>query len=280
MSVIISFLTLLGWVIFISLLLSLSNIKYNKLFEIFGWMFTSVSLFIFSYYAFFEQQSIVQSSISFISGFLTILILYLIIKNKLQIHQTKIFITISSGILLFSYTITMIQTALIYNVATETQFLLQILGYDTILENGTDGIYIVFTETDLRTEIIMACTGIGSIALFTGFISAIDSLDIKLKLLYISLSSITIYLLNLVRNVFIAGAYGGQWFHIQPEFIEYIFGRGDDWVSFYIADRIIAQIGSVIIMVLFAMWIIKFIDDKTTLIEEWVNIIDYTTNIL
>ncbi len=271
---ILSILTIFGWMIFISFLISLINSKYKILFENIGLFITFIASLLFSYYAFFYQQSIIQGFIAVITSGIIVLLSYMLITNTLQIRQTKIFITISSGILLLAYTITIIQSVLIYNVANETQFLLNIIGYNTVLESGSEGIYIVF-DNELRTEIVMACTGIGSIALFTGFISAIDTIDVKTKLLYITLSSVAIYLLNLIRNLFIAGAYGGQWFHIQPELIEYIFGQGDDWVSFYIADRIIAQFTSVIIMIIFALLIINLIDNNTKLIEEWISIIDY-----
>jgi len=260
--------------IFISFLISILHIQYSKLFEIIGLSVTFISSIVFSYYSFFQQQSIIQGFLAIITGISILIILYLIIYNNLKIKQTKIFITISSGILLLAYTVSTFQSVLIYNVASETQFLLDLIGYNTVLESGSEGIYIVF-DNGLRTEIVMACTGIGSIALFTGFISAIDTIDIKTKFLYIALSSIAIYLLNLIRNLFIAGAYGGQWFHFQPEIIEYIFGQGDEWVSFYIADRIIAQFGSVFIMIIFALGIINLINNNTRLINEWVTIIDY-----
>lgn len=275
-----SILTFFGWLIFIFLSLSFLNNKYNKLLELNGWIFTAIFSFIFSYYSFIKQQSIIQGSLSVITGLFVILIIYLILFKNLRIKQTKIFITVSSGILLFAYTISFVQSALIYNVAAETQYLLQIIGYDIILENGRDGIYIVFLETELRTEIVLACTSVGSIALFTGFISAINSINYTTKLLYIILSSVTIYILNLIRNVFIAGAYGGQWFHIQPEIIGYIFGRNDEWVSFYIADRIISQIGAVIVMIIFAIGVIKIIDEETKLIDEWVYVIDEINKII
>jgi|AntRauMinimDraft_3_1070383.scaffolds.fasta_scaffold01300_2 archaeosortase A (PGF-CTERM-specific) len=269
-------LTIGGWLMFITLFLSLLDIPYKKHFRMKGWIITTALLFIFSYYAWFNEQSIVQSSIAIISGLYSIFIIYLMYKNNIGLRQTTIFITLSSGILLLLYTISTIQLSLISSVATETQFFLDMLGYDTAIERSNDGMYIRFLGTNLKTEIVMACTGIGSIALFAGFISSIDTLSIQMKLALISISSGAIYILNIIRNVFIAGAYGGQWFHIQPEIIESVFGRGDEWVSFYIADRIISQIGAVLVMIIFAIGIINIIDDKTKLIQEWMIIIEHT----
>lgn len=265
-----------GWIIFIFLTLSLLNTEFKTYFKVIGWFTTTVMLFLFSYHALFNQQSIIQSIIAIVSGFYTLFILKLIIIDNINIRQTTIFICISSGILLLGYTISTIQIALIYNVASETQYFLDLLGYNTELKVSDNGVYIYFIENSLQTEIIMACTGIGSIALFAGFISSIDTFTIKTKLIYIFISTSVIYLLNIVRNVFIAGAYGGQWFHIQPELIGILFGRTDEWVSFYIADRIIAQLGAVIVMVIFSFIIINMIHDKTKLIQELKLIIKHT----
>lgn len=276
MSSILTILTIGGWLMFITLFLSLLDVPYKKHFRMKGWIITTILLFIFSYYAWFNEQSIVQSSISLIAGSYSIYVVYLIYKNKIGLRQTTIFLTLSSGILLLLYSISSIQISLITNVAKDTQFFLDMLGYVTAIDQSGNGVYIQFLDTNLRTEIVMACTGIGSIALFAGFISSIDTLSIKMKIVFISISSGTIYLLNIIRNVFIAGAYGGQWFHIQPDLIESIFGRGDEWVSFYIADRIIAQIGAVLIMIVFVIGIINVIDDNTKIIKEWVLLMEYT----
>lgn len=269
-----------GWLIFILLLLSLLNIKYNKIFRILGWFMTTKMLFVFSYYSWVEQQSLVQSGLSLMSGVLTLFILYFIIKDKISVKHLSIFITISSGLLLLFYTISVAQTTLIKHVAGGTSLFIELIGYDVILEPSENGMYIVFLENNLRTEIIMACTGIGSIALFTGFISSLDTLSLQMKIILISISSGLIYILNIIRNVFIAGAYGGQWFHIYPEYVGMIFGRSDDWVSFYIADRIISQIGAVIVMILFTIGIINILNEETKLINECVDIIDNIKNYL
>lgn len=254
-----------GWIIFFTALISL----YNNKFEFLTWIFTTIILLLFTPYLWLSQQSIIQSVLAFVVSFASLYVLYTIIYYNISMTQTTIFITVSSGLLLFSYTIPTVQNLLIYNVTSETQYILELIGFNTDISESKNGMYIIFTNYDLQTEIVMACTGIGSISLFAGFISAIDSLELYIKLILIIISSMLIYLLNAVRNVFIAGAYGGQWFHIQPGLIESIFGRGDEWVSFYVADKIIAQFGAVIVMIIFSLGIISIIDNDTKFIKEW-----------
>jgi len=259
-----------GWLILIFMGLSLFKSPIDINLRAIGWFFTAVMGFVFSYHVWVEQQSFIQSFLAIIVGFLSIYISYLILNNSIDLRQTTIFITVSTFILLIVYSSPTIQNILIYNVASETQYILQLMGYETTLEQGSDGVYIVFKETaeNLQTEIILACTGIGSMALFIGFITAIDSIKIKAKAILTIIAISTIYVLNLLRNVFIAGAYGDQWFHIYPNLIETTFGRSDEWVSFYIADKIIAQFLSVLFMVAFAIIILHIIGENNKLFKE------------
>ena len=77
-------------------------------------------------------------------------------------------------------------------------------------------------------EIILACTAIESIALFAGVILSVQA-PLGRRLAALAASTISIYLLNIVRNGFVLMAYGWSWF-------------GSD--SFDIAHNIIAKAGS------------------------------------
>jgi archaeosortase A (PGF-CTERM-specific) len=69
-----------------------------------------------------------------------------------------------------------------------------------------------------------------------------------------------IYLLNLLRNVFVIAAYGSQWF-----------GGADE--SFYIAHTVIAKIGSTI-----ALFVIAYV--VLNILPELLDMIDGVTNLL
>lgn len=237
--------------------------------------------FLFVPYFWFYDQSIIQSIIAFCGSLYGVYITYLIGTEETKLTYITIFISISTFILLAVYTISSIQWYLLDMVASETQMLLELIGYSTELERGENGIYVVFTETpqELRTQIIVACTGIGSIALFVGLAVSIDTLSMHKRILLAIIMSSIIYSLNAIRNLFIAGAYGGQWFHIAPEYVGMIFGRSDEWVSYYIADRIIAQFASVIVLIIFAYFIISIVDENTKIVKELIFLIDRTINL-
>jgi len=278
-----SLLTIGGWLVFISLVISLLNrTSYDIHLRVVGWALISVLALLFAPYFWVYDQSIVQALLAFIGGVYGLFIVRLLAQELIKLRQTTILVTVATGILLAVYTIPSIQWALLHTVASETQMLLELIGYSTSLEQGDRGIFIVFDDTpqELRTQIIVACTGIGSIALFTGFAAAIDTLSWRKRVGIALIMASVIYVLNAIRNVFIAGAYGGQWFHIAPGLIERIFGRGDEWVSYYIADRIIAQVAAVIVLIIFAIGILRLLDDETELANEWVRTIEYTHHAL
>ncbi len=90
-------------------------------------------------------------------------------------------------------------------------------------------------------QIILACTAIESIAIFMGLIFCVRASAKRTMIAFIA-SIPVIYMLNLIRNVFVIVAYGYQWF-------------GED--SFQIAHHQIAKIGSLIALFVIAyvvMW--------------------------
>ncbi len=110
-------------------------------------------------------------------------------------------------------------------------------------------------------EIILACTGIESMALFAGATLGVKA-DLKSRLKAFMISVPVIYVLNLFRNVFVVVAYGNEWF-------------GED--SFYIAHHIICKILATIALVLISLGVFRFLPEladliynlKEELVEVW-----------
>ncbi len=110
-------------------------------------------------------------------------------------------------------------------------------------------------------EIILACTGIESMALFAGATLGVKA-DLKRRLKAFMISVPVIYILNLFRNVFVVVAYGNEWF-------------GED--SFYIAHHIICKILATIALVLISLGVFRFLPEladliynlKEELVEVW-----------
>jgi len=148
-------------------------------------------------------------------------------------------------------------------VTRQTTFLMELLGQtnpeDYRIVNGArfdnpDGrntflFYLPEENHRIFYTILIACTGIGSISIFGGGILAVKA-PLRRKAKALAVAVPVIYGLNLVRNVFIALAFGQQRMDYFPELIMTLFAAEDRYhVSFYIADRIIAQVGAVLVLI-------------------------------
>ncbi|OUJ19156.1 Exosortase [Methanonatronarchaeum thermophilum] len=129
-------------------------------------------------------------------------------------------------------------------VAHNTAFILELIGM-SVDRYGTTLVYLDGSSMT-NIDIIFACTGIESMAVFTAAIlSSHDALNSKLKA-FITVP--VIYLLNLVRNVFIVYATGNDLF-------------GDLTIlgitgSFNIAHHVFAKIGSLIVLFVLAYFLL------------------------
>ncbi len=99
-------------------------------------------------------------------------------------------------------------------------------------------------------KIILACTGIESMALFAGATLGIRA-DLSRRLKAFMISVPVIYILNLFRNIFVVVAYGNEWF-------------GEN--SFYIAHHVICKILATIALVLISLGVFRFLPELADLI--------------
>lgn len=119
--------------------------------------------------------------------------------------------------------------------------------------------------------ILLACTGIGSIAIFVGLIAAVRApFDRKLRALAVSVP--VIYVLNLVRNVFISVSFGHMRLQIAPELVASLFGfslgRHPAYVSYYVADRLIAQSLSVVALLAITFLVVRELPEVLVVVED------------
>ncbi len=118
-------------------------------------------------------------------------------------------------------------------------FTVETPAWDTIVYNG------------YSVKIILACTAIESIALFTGLIISVNA-PVKRLASAFMVSVPVIYGLNVLRDVFVIIAYGQQWF-------------GAD--SFEIAHHVIAKIGSAIALFVIAYIVMRILPEILDLID-------------
>ena len=153
---------------------------------------------------------------------------------------------------------------IIKTVTTQTFWLSQLAGFPV---ERVDWNMIKFGI--YRVEIILACTAIESIALFFGLILGTRA---KTKKIFLALmaSIPVIYILNVIRNTFVIGAYGYELFGSGPMIIN-IMGQEyflHDSATFYISHHLIAKGGSGIALFFIAYAVLKTLPELLDLIDN------------
>jgi len=146
--------------------------------------------------------------------------------------------------------------ALIFVTAKLSAMMLNLLNVGVYMVPPS-GIYSTsssFHEVYKPIEIILACTAIQSMALFTGVVFGVTApIGRKLKAFCVSIP--VIYGLNILRNALVGAAYFEQWF-------------GSPLHSFFIAHEVLARIGSMIALIAIAYAVFVILPEALDLIED------------
>lgn len=187
------------------------------------------------------------------------------------------------GVLYLPFTsIELLGRTLIETVARQSHGMIQWAGFDAALvtepETGYNSM-LVFTDPtghQYVTHIVLQCTGIGSMSIFAGLIAAIDASTVR-KVQALLMAVVVIYILNLIRNVFIAVAFGQQWFQYFIDPVMTVTGFTDPGlVSFFIADRVISQSASVVALVGITLLIVRIVPELLSVVEDAVYVVTRT----
>ncbi len=144
----------------------------------------------------------------------------------------------------FLFALTSLGRILIAIVSSQTAFIGSILGF----KMTSDGFHVYANSR--KVEIVLACTGIESMALFFGATMGLRA-EWKRKLKAFAVSVPVIYILNLLRNVFVAASYAYSWF-------------GEN--SFYIAHHVISKVLATIALILISFAVFRFLPELEELI--------------
>ncbi|MFA4957533.1 MAG: archaeosortase A [Candidatus Methanoperedens sp.] len=106
----------------------------------------------------------------------------------------------------------------------------------------------------LDVEIILACTAIESIALFSGIISSATGATATRKVQAFLISVPVVYMLNIIRVSFTASAYGLSWFGTPDE-------------SFHISEHFITKAGSLLALMLISYFVLKKLPEVADMID-------------
>ncbi len=235
-------------------------------------------------YFFFEQKSIVEGVGAVVAVPLSAGVAYHVWTARDSLFVLTRAVAIMGLIYFPVAAVEAIQRPLIETVTDQTAWLMQTVGFEPRVVSGTtvDGYEIakktmpyestfVFDGPDGRPityTIVMACTGIGSLAIFGGLIGAVAA-PWRRKLRALAVSLPVIYGLNIIRNVFIGVGFGEQYFQIAPGTIMWLFGLDSPvMVSYIVADRLIAQFLSVIALVVITWLVVRELPEVLVMIED------------
>ncbi|WP_049906240.1 archaeosortase A [Halorubrum aidingense] len=162
---------------------------------------------------------------------------------------------------------------LIEVVATHTGMLIDLLGYapERVTSNeGYNAAYEWITSDGhtVRIHIVLACTGLGSMAIFGGLVSAVQAPLVR-KVRGLAVAIPLIYVLNIFRTAFISVVAGNQYMHWQPDLVLAMFGATDPYrVSFLISDRIMSQLLAVVALIGITFLVVRELPELVVILED------------
>jgi len=299
----------LAWVVLVAFLAGVVLERYDETWAerayVGAWIVLSGYWLTYVHYFVFAQKSITEGVGVVIAIPLSIYVAYLIANGRRRLFVVSRAIAFAWLFFLPLSSLAFVRRPLIQTVTSHTDFVLGMLGdqyrlgdWYPYLPAGLelpDGStlsgqadlpekHFPYRNTFLYSPgghpitytIRLACTGIGSMAIFVGLIGAVrGSLRQKAKAMGVAIG--VIYVLNIVRNVFIAHTLGNQRLHIFPELIMSLFSASDPYlVSYYIGDRILAQFGSVFALIAITWLVLRWVPDVLSVVEEGLYVITGT----
>lgn len=231
--------------------------RFRKYAAIVGW--TSIVLFLFAelpYY--FSINNFLYPLMAALS------VPFLLITVKCLLREERCVINLSRAaavafLIYAPFEYTALGPILISIVTGQVVYLLDAFGHTVTLVDWN-----IIARNGLRVEIILACTGIQSIAIMLGVAAAVPTTT-RQKMLAFLLIVPTIYILNLLRNVFVIMAYTGQWFPYYPE----IASNGEfGYESFFWAHNVIAELLALVFLIALAFGLFRIIPNLADFADE------------
>ena len=259
------------------------RLRYARLFATAGFgLFALFWLLLFPYFA-FEHQSYVEGVLAAAAVPASLYAGYLLWDGRDTLFLLARAVAIMGLIYLPFETIPAIAVAgttipaprevLITVVTAQTGFLMDVLGYNPELITGPQGYentyeFVADDGQILHFSVVLACTGLGSIAIFAGLISAVRA-PLARKLRALAVAVPIIYGLNLLRTTFIGITFGEQLLHVFPNLVLTMFGGTDPYrVSWYVSDRIISQLLAVAALIGVTYLVVRELPEILAIIED------------
>ncbi|MDN7023914.1 archaeosortase A [Methanoculleus sp. FWC-SCC1] len=234
------YLVLISCIAFLAFLIP--NTRFRKYFAVVGWV--SIVGFLFAelpYY--FSINNFMYPTIALLSLPFLYVTLRALLREDSRVFQLSTIAAVAFLIYApFAYVVPL-GDWLIATVVGQTSWMLSSVGYPV-----SHVTWNIISRNGFQTEIILACTGIQSIAIMLGVAAGVKT-TLRQKVLAFLLVFPTIYVLNILRNVFVVTAYTQQWFPYLPE----IAGNGElGYESFFWAHNVLCELGALILLIAIA----------------------------
>jgi archaeosortase A len=225
------------------------------------------------YYA--DVQSPLQTILALVALPLCAYTGYLLLAGRDSLFLLTKAVAIMGIIYLPAETIPFVRQWLIETTAVHAHYGMELLGHSPGINEGANGYESRFdfdpdeTVTGRTTYIVMACTGLGSMAIFGGLIAAVKA-PLRRKVTAFVLAIGVIWFLNLVRNVFIGLASPWGWFQQDwlVAFMTTYMGAEANRVSYLVAHNYIAQVLAVVALVGITFLLIRLLPEILEPLEE------------
>ncbi|WP_440989180.1 archaeosortase A [Haloarchaeobius baliensis] len=171
-----------------------------------------------------------------------------------------------------------IHRAVLGGVAAHTAWGLSLVGFDPVIGYGPQGypnaVYFVGLPPRYGIAIVSACSGISAISLFAGLVVATRAPP-KRRLAFAVGIGAFVYLLNVVRAMFVAGALGGPWFGFAAGVTGSLYGVTDPRLaSYYVAEYLVSQVLIVVVL----LWVYVRLSSMLPELQELVGgVVDTAT---
>ena len=258
----------------------------RRLLTLAAWVLFALFWFSLIYHFAVVQKSIVEGIGSLVGVPASLYVAYLLAGGRDSLFVLSRAIAVMGLVFLPFETLVVFQRPLVETVTRQTEFLMGVVGHhpDVVsgtvvneVQQGASSDYPAYRNTfefypdpnhRITYTIIIACTGIGSMAIFVGLIAAVRA-PLRRKLRALAVSIPVIYALNLVRNVFIGLSFGEQYLHVFPEAVMTLFASSDPYmVSYFIADRIMAQVLSVVALIAITWLVVRELPEVLVIVED------------
>ncbi|USZ68618.1 archaeosortase A [Halorussus salilacus] len=245
-------------------------------------------LVLFPHFA-FEQHSFIEGALSLAAFPACLYAAYLLVQGRATLFLLSRAVAFM-GLIYMPFTmIPPAKQGLIELVTAQGEFVLRALGYEfevatrtletplfgESVEEDVRGRYVFHNPEAgrFRINVLLACTGLGSMAIFGGLIAAVRA-PLRRKLRALAIAIPVIWVLNLARVVFITLAFSQQWFQFQfvvDPLVEFFYGGDPAYgvrASYFLSDRVIAQSLSVVALVGIAWAVAREVPELLTVAED------------